>query len=134
LSGLWISLSITATGTGLDKLLGGGIPMGRVVLVLGEPGSGKTTLCAQFLANGFMKFNENGVYISLEEGREQFFREMLKFGLDFAAAEKDEKFAFVNASPRQHILSFKTAAFFDYEFPISPAAETRPAYSQATEF
>ncbi|MBO3802960.1 MAG: hypothetical protein JTT11_03670, partial [Candidatus Brockarchaeota archaeon] len=34
---------------GLDKILGGGIPRGRCVLVIGGPGTGKTTLCLQFL-------------------------------------------------------------------------------------
>ena len=94
----------TPTGVGgLDELLGGGIPTGRVVIILGEPGAGKTTLCTMFLANGFTKFDEHGVFISLEESREQLFREMSRYGIDLARAEKDGQFAFVDASPIRHI-------------------------------
>ena len=31
---------------GLDPLLDGGFPAGKVVLILGEPGTGKTILCS----------------------------------------------------------------------------------------
>ncbi|MDH5461992.1 MAG: KaiC domain-containing protein, partial [Candidatus Bathyarchaeota archaeon] len=35
-----------ATGiSGLDELVGGGIPEGRVILVIGGPGTGKTIMC-----------------------------------------------------------------------------------------
>ena len=94
----------TLTGvSGLDEVLGGGIPSGRVVIVLGEPGAGKTTLCSMFLANGYTKFDEHGVFISLEESREQLFREMLRYGIDFDKAEKNHQFAFVDASPIRHV-------------------------------
>ncbi len=95
---------LTATGIpGLDELLGGGIPTGRVVLVLGEPGAGKTTLCSQFLANGYAHYGERGVYVSLEESREHLFKEMGRFGIDFTKAEKEKQFAFVDASPIRHV-------------------------------
>ncbi len=90
----------TPTGIpGLDEMLGGGFPQGRVLLVLGEPGAGKTILCSQFLANGIEKFGENGLFVSLEESKNYYDREMNQFGWDFAAAEKEGKFAFVDASP-----------------------------------
>lgn len=83
--------------------MGGGIPSGRVVVVLGEPGAGKTTLCSMFLANGYTKYGEHGVFISLEESREQLFREMLRYGIDFDQAEKNGQFTFVDASPIRHV-------------------------------
>ncbi len=90
----------TPTGIpGLDEMLGGGFPQGRVLLVLGEPGAGKTILCSQFLANGIEKFGENGLFVSIEEGKNFYDREMKQFGWDFSAAEKEGRFAFVDASP-----------------------------------
>jgi len=80
-------------------VLGGGLPQGRIVLLLGEPGAGKTILCSQFLYNGINKFGENGLFVSLEESRGHFIREMTALGLDFASLEKAGKFAFVDASP-----------------------------------
>lgn len=90
----------TPTGIpGLDEILGGGFPQGRVILVLGEPGAGKTILCSQFLSNGIYKFGENGLFVSMEEGRGHYGREMSAFGWDFATAEKEGKYSFVDASP-----------------------------------
>jgi len=105
-----VTPSFTATGIpGFDELLGGGIPTGRVVLVLGEPGAGKTTLCSHFLANGYSKFQENGVYVSLEENKIHLYREMARYGIDFAEAERNKRFAFVEASPIRHAPSILTA-------------------------
>jgi KaiC/GvpD/RAD55 family RecA-like ATPase len=102
---------LTPTGVvGLDELLGGGIPTGRSVLILGEPGAGKTTLCSHFLANGYLKFGENGVYVSLEENRKHLFREMAKFGINFDEAEKKKQFVFVDASPIRHVPSIVRAS------------------------
>jgi len=94
------SVARTPTGIpGLDEITGGGFPQGRVLLVLGEPGAGKTILCSQFLLNGISKFGENGLFVSLEEGKGHYFREMAQFGWDFSVAEKQGKFNFVDASP-----------------------------------
>jgi len=73
------------------------------LLVLGEPGAGKTILCSQFLTNGVNKFMENALYVSLEENRTHYDREMIQFGWDFSRAEKEGKFSFVDASPIRSI-------------------------------
>jgi len=60
-----------ATGiSGLDQILGGGLPPRRLYLVQGEPGSGKTTLALQFLLTG-ARLGEKVLYISLSETREE---------------------------------------------------------------
>ena len=73
------------------------------MLVLGEPGAGKTILCSQFLTNGVNKFMENALYVSLEENRTHYDREMIQFGWDFSRVEKEGKFSFVDASPIRSI-------------------------------
>jgi circadian clock protein KaiC len=85
--------------TGLDEILSGGLPRGRVILTLGEPGAGKTILGTQFLVNGIQKFNENGLFVSLEETKEQFVEEMNALNWDIEPLERSGKLAFIDASP-----------------------------------
>jgi circadian clock protein KaiC len=56
--------------SGLDDILGGGLPPRRLYLVQGEPGSGKTTLALQFLLEG-ARAGEKVLYISLSETRDE---------------------------------------------------------------
>jgi len=61
---------------GLDKMLNGGIPSRRHVAVYGGPGSGKTSLCFEYLYKGAKKYGQNGLYISLEETTEDIVANM----------------------------------------------------------
>ncbi|HZQ94821.1 MAG TPA: ATPase domain-containing protein [Candidatus Sulfotelmatobacter sp.] len=51
---------------GLDDVLGGGLPVGHIYLVEGEPGTGKTTLALQFIAEG-LRLGEDVLYVTLSE-------------------------------------------------------------------
>src|SRR5687768_8420780 len=63
--------SLAATGiAGLDDVLNGGLARGRLFLVEGVPGSGKTTLAMQFLMDG-AKRGEQVLYITLSETYEE---------------------------------------------------------------
>ena len=55
---------------GLDQLLHGGLPGGRLYLIEGEPGAGKTTLAMQFLLEG-RRAGERGLYVTLSETTEE---------------------------------------------------------------
>lgn len=56
-----------ATGiAGLDDILGGGLSRGRVFLLEGSPGTGKTTVATQFLVTGAAR-GERTLYITLSE-------------------------------------------------------------------
>ncbi|MES2400158.1 MAG: ATPase domain-containing protein [Pseudomonadota bacterium] len=58
---------LLSTGVeGLDAILGGGLTTGRIYLIEGEPGTGKTTTGMQFLVEG-AKAGESVVYITLAE-------------------------------------------------------------------
>ncbi len=65
----------------LDENLEGGIPRGNMVLVAGNPGTGKTLLCGEFLYLGAEE-GEQGLYVSLAEGRASFLDYMRKVGKD----------------------------------------------------
>jgi circadian clock protein KaiC len=56
--------------TGLDDIVRGGFPAGRILLVEGDPGVGKTTLALQFLMEG-AKRGEPSIYVTLSETREE---------------------------------------------------------------
>ncbi len=84
---------------GLDELLGGGYPRGRVILVTGGPGSGKTLMAMQFLLDGVNRFDERGVFVSLEESKSHLITEMSNFGWDLEKYEKKNQIAIVDASP-----------------------------------
>lgn len=90
----------TPTGiVGLDEMIGGGIPRGRIVLVAGGPGTGKTTFAVQFLVNGISKYRENGIFVSLDEPQHKIFEEAGILGWDLDKLCKEQKLAFVDGSP-----------------------------------
>jgi circadian clock protein KaiC len=63
------SLRISTGITGLDDLLGGGLTPGRLYLVEGTPGAGKT-IGLQFLLEGRAR-GERGLFITLSETNEE---------------------------------------------------------------
>src|SRR6266487_1275746 len=91
--------SRTPTGIpGLDKLLTGGLPKSRIILLCGGPGTGKTIMSSQYLVNGILDYEESGVYVSLDENKQHVFEEMLDFGWDFEDLEKKKNLIFQEAS------------------------------------
>jgi circadian clock protein KaiC len=88
---------------GLDALLEGGFSEGKVILILGEPGTGKTILCSQFLHHGATNEGEKGVFVGINEPKSRFMSEMMGLGMDFAKLEKDGSFAYVDATEVRRI-------------------------------
>jgi KaiC/GvpD/RAD55 family RecA-like ATPase len=80
---------------GLDEMMGGGIPKGNLVVLSGDPGSGKTVLCWQYLYYGITQFNENAVYISLEETEETIFEGAKEFGWDLKKLVEEGKLSII---------------------------------------
>lgn len=82
---------------GLDELLGGGFPSGRCILIVGSPGSGKTTFALQYLYHGAM-LGETGLYITLDEHPELVKKNLQSYDWDMEAMEKKGKLLFIDAS------------------------------------
>ena len=72
-----------ATGVeGLDEILAGGLQRGRVYLIEGSPGTGKTTIATQFLLAG-AKEGEKGLYITLSETEDELRESAASHGWKF---------------------------------------------------
>jgi circadian clock protein KaiC len=72
-----------ATGiAGLDEILDGGLYNGRLYLVEGSPGTGKTTLAIQFLMEGAER-GERVLYITLSETEEELRASAASHGWSF---------------------------------------------------
>jgi KaiC/GvpD/RAD55 family RecA-like ATPase len=113
---------------GLDDLLGGGYPRSRVILITGGPGSGKTLMAMQFLVDGVERFDEHGVFVSLEESRYHLIGEMQNFGWDLERYERKNQLAIVDASPLRQISRQKDTV--PLEDAISPEIHLRgPEFS-----
>lgn len=72
---------------GFDKLVEGGFPEQSIIVVVGAAGSGKTIFGLEFLYRGATQFNEKGLYVSLEQEKEQLVRQAEQFGWNLAELE-----------------------------------------------
>jgi len=81
-------MKILATGiSGFDEMLGGGLQEGRVVLVCGGPGAGKTILTIQCMMQALSR-GEPCVFATLEEPLANIKENMLNFGWNLDEWEK----------------------------------------------
>ncbi len=83
---------------GLDELLGGGVPRGHVVTVMGSFGTGKTTFALQFLLQGLIN-GEKGIFISLEEDVDSIVASAASYGWDLKPYLKDKRLHIVKLEP-----------------------------------
>ncbi|MXV61318.1 DUF2075 domain-containing protein [Natronorubrum sp. JWXQ-INN-674] len=81
------SISPLSSGVdGLDDILRGGLVTGRMYLIQGQPGTGKTLLGMHFLEEG-LENNETVLFIHGEESREEILANGTAVGIDIADAE-----------------------------------------------
>ncbi len=67
---------------GLDEITGGGFPRGRITLVCGGTGCGKTLLAMQFLVSGALHYDEPGLFVSFEETDQELIQNTAPLGWD----------------------------------------------------
>ena len=88
-----------ATGVeGLDEILAGGLHRGRVYLIEGSPGTGKTTIATQFLLSG-ASAGEKGLYITLSETEDELRESAASHGWTF-----DDPLAIYELVPPESLL------------------------------
>ena len=67
---------------GLDQITGGGLPLGRVTLVAGGAGAGKTLLGLNFLVAGARQYGDPGVLMTFEESAAKVALNVRSLGFD----------------------------------------------------
>ena len=99
--------------SGLDQILGGGLPRDRVTLVAGAAGAGKTLLGMNFLVAGARKYGEPGVLMTFEESAAKVALNVRSLGFDIDELERTGQLA---------VLAFRVdpseivqAGVFDFE-------------------
>src|SRR5690242_2556317 len=82
---------------GFDHVACGGLPERRTTLVTGTSGSGKTVFGAQFLAEGVLKANQAGVFVTFEESVRDLRRNISSLGWNVEKWEAEGKWVFIEA-------------------------------------
>jgi len=77
--------------TGLDEMMEGGFPDGDSILVMGPPGSAKSTLALQFLVKGAIDHGERGLYIEVGEKMNKMIEHARRFGWDLKKLQEEGK-------------------------------------------
>lgn len=83
---------------GLDELMEGGLPEGRVTLLAGRSGTGKTIFGGQFIHNGVKEFDEPGVLVSLEQHPSMLKMDLRVMGFDLAELESAKQTIIIDSS------------------------------------
>ena len=84
--------------SGFDELIEDGFPYESLILVAGSPGAGKTTLAAQFIMDGVLKYNEKGLYVCFAETKDSLLRNLSRFRWDLGNLERRRKISVLDLS------------------------------------
>ncbi len=88
-------MRVSSGVTGFDSLVEGGLPAGRLYVLSGPPGSGKTTLSTQFLVEGARQ-GESCLFVSMHESRGDIVEDMSSYGFGFDRAIETDRLTFVD--------------------------------------
>ncbi|TXT66368.1 MAG: hypothetical protein BAJALOKI3v1_30026 [Promethearchaeota archaeon] len=88
----WVDIGVK----GLDSFIPG-LPKGDAILVRGEPGTGKTIMCLQFMYKG-IENGETVVYITTEETPQTIMRTGAELWEDFPQLVEQKRFVIINLS------------------------------------
>jgi circadian clock protein KaiC len=92
---------------GFDRISQGGFVRNSANVILGGPGSGKTTFLLQFLYNGITKYDENGLYCSFEPDIVETINDAYSYGWDLYKLSESGRLKFAKFSPETTIDELK---------------------------
>jgi circadian clock protein KaiC len=92
---------------GFDDLCKGGFVRNSDNLIVGGPGSGKSTFLLQFLWKGATQYEENGLYCSFEPDIIDTLNDAMAYGWDFSKLSAEGKIKFMRFSPQTSIEELK---------------------------
>ncbi|NOX71488.1 MAG: ATPase [Candidatus Micrarchaeota archaeon] len=84
---------------GLDGLIEGGFEEGTITLVTGGTGTGKSIFSTQFIYNGAVQYNQNGIYITTEETAKNIKKQTAKFRWDIDTLESEGAMKIIEIEP-----------------------------------
>ena len=87
---------------GLDSVCMGGFPHGRVTLIEGGPGAGKTLIALRTLAHA-ARLGEAGIFVAFEETRARIVANAESFNWDLPALQRKKLF-FMDAQPSTDVV------------------------------
>jgi len=120
---------------GFDILVQGGLLPGRVYILAGPPGSGKTTFGTQFLANG-AKHGQCGVFLTMNESTDTIIDDMSQYSFGVPGFIKLNKLHFVDLGPMREYGYFERPENYraaDYETE-EDAPSPRYVYEKIQEY
>lgn len=94
---------------GLDDMLRGGLRAGDSTLVVGSPGTGKTTLGVQFAAAGVLR-GEPAVFVTFEYLPQQIYLDAARKGFPFQRWEEEGQLRVVCTTPQALLASSEESA------------------------
>lgn len=95
---------------GIDHILNGGIPRGNTVLVSGSVGTGKTSICIEFLVHGALE-GENALYLSVTEPTAKLLKNVIPFDFFDDRLTKQGRLRFVDLPQLYEKLGIDKAEF-----------------------
>jgi circadian clock protein KaiC len=85
-----------------ERIDGKGFIEGTVSAVIGATGCGKSTFAIQFIAEGVRKFNDSGIFCSLEDSEEEIRRVGKGFGYNMSEMETNGQLSIRVYNPDEH--------------------------------
>jgi len=87
---------------GLDQVTGGGLPRGRVTLLCGSAGCGKSLFAMEFLVHGAVRYGEPGVYMDFEETEKKLAANVASLGFNLPLLARRKKLLVDYVSAERH--------------------------------